>query len=84
MRTQDYPVAETPDLLLAALELANDAVVVIDDNLRVRIVLERCLHQLGHHAIDGFKSLVGLGTKGASSVFRLVGMTESNKVPVRH
>src|ERR1700722_17542099 len=35
MRMQDYPVAETPDLLLVALELANDAVVVIDDNLRV-------------------------------------------------
>jgi diguanylate cyclase (GGDEF)-like protein/PAS domain S-box-containing protein len=35
MRTQDYPVAETPDLLLAALELANDAVVIVDDDLRV-------------------------------------------------
>ncbi|WP_213742272.1 EAL domain-containing protein [Bradyrhizobium sp. dw_411] len=35
MRTQDYPVAEPSDLLLAALELANDAVVVINDDLRV-------------------------------------------------
>jgi diguanylate cyclase (GGDEF)-like protein/PAS domain S-box-containing protein len=35
MRTQDYPVAEAPDLLLAALERANDAVVIIDDDLHV-------------------------------------------------
>src|ERR1700712_5467032 len=35
MRTSEYPVVETPDLLLAALERANDAVVIIDGNLCV-------------------------------------------------
>ncbi len=35
MRAHDYPVVETPDVLLAALERANDAVVIFDDDLRV-------------------------------------------------
>jgi len=35
MDTRDYPVVETPDFLLAALERANDAVVIVDGDLRV-------------------------------------------------
>jgi diguanylate cyclase (GGDEF)-like protein/PAS domain S-box-containing protein len=35
MRAHDYPVAETPDLLLAAFERANDAVVIVDGDLLV-------------------------------------------------
>ena len=35
MRAHDYPVAETPDLLLAAFERANDAVVIVDSDLHV-------------------------------------------------
>jgi len=35
MRAQDHPVAETPDFLLAALELAKDAVVIADSDLRI-------------------------------------------------
>lgn len=35
MRAQDYPVVETPDLMLAALERANDGVVIVDSNLHV-------------------------------------------------
>src|ERR1700712_1795974 len=35
MRTSEYPVVETPDILLAALERANDAVVIIDGDLCV-------------------------------------------------
>jgi PAS domain S-box-containing protein len=35
MRAHDYPEAETPDLLLAALERSNDAVVIADGDLRV-------------------------------------------------
>ncbi len=35
MSTRDYPLVETPELLLAALERANDAVVVVDRDLRV-------------------------------------------------
>ncbi|QWG21433.1 EAL domain-containing protein [Bradyrhizobium sediminis] len=35
MRTRDCPVVETPDFLLAALERANDAVVIIDSDLHV-------------------------------------------------
>ncbi len=35
MRAHDYPAAETPDLLLAAFERANDAVVIVDGDLHV-------------------------------------------------
>src|ERR1700677_1885256 len=35
MHTRDYPVVETPDFLLAALERANDGVVIVDSDLRV-------------------------------------------------
>ncbi len=35
MRTRGYPVVETPDFLLAALERANDAVVIVDSDLHV-------------------------------------------------
>jgi PAS domain S-box-containing protein len=35
MRTPDYPAVETPDLLLAAFERANDAVVIVDSDLHV-------------------------------------------------
>ena len=35
MSTRDYPMAETPDFLLAALERATDAVVIVDRDLRV-------------------------------------------------
>ena len=35
MRVHDQPLAEAPDVLLAALEQANDAVVVVDSDLRV-------------------------------------------------
>ncbi len=35
MRAPDYPALETPDLLLAAFERANDAVVIIDSDLHV-------------------------------------------------
>lgn len=35
MRTHDYPVVETPDFLLAALERADDAVVIVDRDLHV-------------------------------------------------
>jgi hypothetical protein len=35
MRTHDTAVVETPDCLLAALELANEAVVIADGDLRV-------------------------------------------------
>lgn len=35
MHTRDYPVVEAPDFLLAALERANDAVVIVDSDLRV-------------------------------------------------
>ncbi|MET3839126.1 diguanylate cyclase (GGDEF)-like protein/PAS domain S-box-containing protein [Bradyrhizobium sp. OAE829] len=35
MSTGDYPVAETPDVLLAALERANDAVLILDRELHV-------------------------------------------------
>jgi diguanylate cyclase (GGDEF)-like protein/PAS domain S-box-containing protein len=36
MRADDYPVVETPEFLLAALEQANDAVVMVDSDHRVR------------------------------------------------
>ena len=36
MHTRDYPVVETPDLLLTALERADDAVVIVDNEFRVR------------------------------------------------
>jgi PAS domain S-box-containing protein len=36
MYTRDTPVVETPDFLLAALERANEAVVIVDSDLRVR------------------------------------------------
>jgi PAS domain S-box-containing protein len=35
MRAHDDPVVETPDFLLAALERANEAVVIVDRDLRV-------------------------------------------------
>jgi diguanylate cyclase (GGDEF)-like protein/PAS domain S-box-containing protein len=35
MHARDYPVAETPELLLAAFEHANDAVVIVDSDLHV-------------------------------------------------
>jgi len=35
MLTSDYSVVESPDLLLAALERASDAVVIVDDDFRV-------------------------------------------------
>jgi diguanylate cyclase (GGDEF)-like protein/PAS domain S-box-containing protein len=35
MRAPDYPAVETPDLLLAAIERANDAVVIADGDLHV-------------------------------------------------
>src|SRR5882672_12048748 len=35
MNAREYPLVETPDLLLAALERANDAVVIVDGDLRV-------------------------------------------------
>ncbi|MGB9115241.1 EAL domain-containing protein [Bradyrhizobium sp.] len=35
MRAHDSPVVESPDFLLAALERANDAVVIVDGDLRV-------------------------------------------------
>jgi diguanylate cyclase (GGDEF)-like protein/PAS domain S-box-containing protein len=35
MRARDCPVVETPDFLLAALERANDAVVIVDGDLHV-------------------------------------------------
>lgn len=35
MREHDYPVAEASDILLAALERANDAIVIADDGLHV-------------------------------------------------
>jgi PAS domain S-box-containing protein len=35
MRARDDPVVETPDFLLAALERANEAVVIVDRDLRV-------------------------------------------------
>ena len=35
MSTRDCPLVETPDFLLAALERANDAVVIVDGNLQV-------------------------------------------------
>ena len=35
MRTHDYPGVETPDVLLAALEHASDAVVIVDGDFRV-------------------------------------------------
>jgi diguanylate cyclase (GGDEF)-like protein/PAS domain S-box-containing protein len=35
MHTRDYPVVESPDALLAALERAQDAVVIVDGDLRV-------------------------------------------------
>jgi diguanylate cyclase (GGDEF)-like protein/PAS domain S-box-containing protein len=35
MPAQDHPVAETQDFLLAALELAKDAVVIADSDLRI-------------------------------------------------
>jgi diguanylate cyclase (GGDEF)-like protein/PAS domain S-box-containing protein len=38
MRAHDDPLVETADVLLAALERANDAVVVVDGDLRVRHV----------------------------------------------
>src|SRR3982074_189306 len=36
MRAHDSPAVETPDFLLAALERANDAVVIVDGDLHVR------------------------------------------------
>ena len=36
MSGTDCPVVESPEFLLAALEQASDAVVVVDDDLRVR------------------------------------------------
>ena len=35
MRARGYPAVETPDFLLAVLERANDAVVIVDSDLRV-------------------------------------------------
>jgi len=35
MHTRNYPMAETPDFLLAALERTPDAVVIVDSDLRV-------------------------------------------------
>jgi diguanylate cyclase (GGDEF)-like protein/PAS domain S-box-containing protein len=36
MRADDYPAVETPEFLLAALEQASDAVVIVDSDRRVR------------------------------------------------
>jgi PAS domain-containing protein len=36
MHRRDYPVVETADVLLAALERAHDAVVIVDGDLRIR------------------------------------------------
>jgi diguanylate cyclase (GGDEF)-like protein/PAS domain S-box-containing protein len=35
MNAREYPLVETPDVLLAALERAKDAVVIVDSDLRV-------------------------------------------------
>src|SRR3984885_1457536 len=76
MRANDYPMAETPDLLLAALERANDAVVIIDDDLHVshlNATAERVwglnrAEMLGCHVSDlGLKDLNGSDTQGNSS-----------------
>ena len=79
MRANDYPLAETPDLLLAALELANDAVVVIDDDLRVSHLnaaaeriwgLDRAEMQ-GCHASDlGLKNLNGSENSSEITIHR--------------
>ena len=37
MRLREYPLVETPDFLLAALEQANDAVVIVDADLNVSL-----------------------------------------------
>jgi diguanylate cyclase (GGDEF)-like protein/PAS domain S-box-containing protein len=76
MRANDYPMAETPDLLLAALERANDAVVIIDDNLRVSHLnaaaeriwgLDRAEMQGCHVSDLGLKDLNGSDTQGNNS-----------------
>ena len=36
MRASDCPAVETTEFLLAALERANEAVVIVDSDLRVR------------------------------------------------
>ena len=36
MRASDYPTVETTEFLLAALERANEAVVIVDSDLRIR------------------------------------------------
>ncbi len=78
MRTQDYPVAETPDLLLAALELANNAVVVIDDDLRVshlNAAAER-IWGLGRTEILGCQAS-DLGLKNLTSALDQAGGSEA-------
>ena len=35
MRVHQYPTVEAPDFLLEALELSNDAVVIVDGDLRI-------------------------------------------------
>ena len=36
MRASDYPTVETTEFLLAALEQASEAVVIVDSDLRIR------------------------------------------------
>ena len=36
MRASDYPTVETTEFLLAALERANEAVIIVDSDLRIR------------------------------------------------
>ncbi len=71
MNARDYPLVETPDFLLAALERANDAVVIIDGDLQVSYFnaaaeliwgLDRAEVVGGHVSRLGLKELHDLAT----------------------
>jgi diguanylate cyclase (GGDEF)-like protein/PAS domain S-box-containing protein len=86
MRTSDFPVVESPDVLLAAIERANDAVVIIDGNLCVSHFsaaaeliwgLERA-EVLGRH-------VSGLGLKDLpESGDNISGQTRKSEVTIQH
>ena len=66
MHTRNYPVpaVETPDFLLAALERANDAVVIVDSDLRVshfNAAAERIWGQDRAEVLGRHVSRLGLG-----------------------
>ena len=63
MRASDYPTVDTPEFLLAALEQASEAIVIIDSDLRVshfNAAAESIVAGSQHHAVAGHIARRGL------------------------